>query len=500
MRPGEQTVPGRDAAIRLAFVALAAVLVGTRFAGYDQSLWHDEIYTIQHYVVPGPVGSFGHYGTNDHILFSLVTWLTVRLPGFGGSAYRLWSILPFIAAVAVTTLWLRRRAGDAVALLFGALATASPLLLDLSTAARGYGLAFLAMSMMTIAGYEAAVAGSVTWLSIFGVSGVIGCWTLPTFVLPFAGVSVAVLMRRSLRRAVIARLVPAAVAVGGFYALPIHALIASRGQQYGAPLPWHAPVTGAFWEFAGAFVGMDAPGVAAHLMLIFGVAPLLVVGWFAARRRMPTFGAVSIWPVAATFFVLTPARFHVEVRFASFLLVPLFICAAFGLEALASRPDRTMWPLFAIYSGVVASTIAAIFFVVAKRDLTLPVEANREAAHAVAEDLSKSNGRLVIDTFHPSNLFYYLPAQKPPSMLSARRLDQMLCSPRRGSFVLVQEPFGDVEPVNTACLAREGATVQVFGQRDFGERISVWLVPAGLALQQSRAARATNPLIVAGST
>jgi hypothetical protein len=502
MRWSAKGLVGRGKAACVAYAAFGLVLVGTRFVAYGQSLWRDEIYSVEHYIVPGPAGSFAHYGANDHILFSLLCWLTVRLPGLGDSAYRLWAIVPFVVAVAVMIIWLRRRAGDAVALLFGGLATASPLLLDLSSSARGYGLAFLSMAVMTIAAYEGADRGRASWLSAFAVAGVVGCWTLPTFVLPFAGGTTALLLQRRLWRPLLSRLTLAACAIGALYAVPARALLATRGQEYGVQLPWHAPVTGALWELVGALfrLGSDEADPRMKVVLMVGVAPLLVVGWLAARRRMPRLGEVTVLPVLVTFLVLTATRFWVEVRFVSFLLVPLFVCAAFGLQELVSRAERRLWPLYAGYAGVIAMTVSVAFVYTTTLDAMFPLEANRDAAHAVATALGRSHGRLVVDTFHPSNILYYLPTEPPPAKLPAWRLERMLCSPRRGSFVLVEQPFGEVQSVGTACLVREGATVQIFRQRELGQRISVWVVPASPSGKQRPATRATTPLVADGST
>ena len=88
----------------------------------------------------------------------MLAWLTSRLTGASEAAYRIWSVMPFLLAVGALSAWLHRRAGAAVAMLFALLATTSTELLILSTEARGYGLAFAAMAMVTIASYEAAPA------------------------------------------------------------------------------------------------------------------------------------------------------------------------------------------------------------------------------------------------------------------------------------------------------------------------------------------------------
>ncbi|HEX2427021.1 MAG TPA: hypothetical protein VHI53_03790, partial [Gaiellaceae bacterium] len=86
----------------------------------------------------------GPYIPNNHELFSFLGWATTSVLGESAVALRLWSVVPFLLGVAVVTVWLHRRVGALSAVLFLFLATMSPLLLDITRMARGYGLAFLA--------------------------------------------------------------------------------------------------------------------------------------------------------------------------------------------------------------------------------------------------------------------------------------------------------------------------------------------------------------------
>lgn len=489
----------RRAGASVAFAAVGAALIWTRFAGYGQSLWHDEIYTVQHYISRGPSAAFGHHGTNDHVLFSVLAWLTVYLPGLGDSAYRLWSILPFIAGVVLTVHWLRRRAGDAVALAFALLATASPRLLALSTEARGYGLAFLAMALMTIAGYEAANEPAARWLSLFVAAGVVGCWTLPTFLLPFAGTSAALLRLRDARRPLLGRLMVACLAIAGFYAISLPALIASSGQRFGVQLPWHAPISGSALELSAAFIpAADLRLTGPQPIAVCLVVPLLVAGWRASRRRMTRLDAVTSAPILLTFIVLTAGRFYVEVRFLSFLLVPLFIWAAFGLEASIARPRTPTRFISSTYVGMIVVIAGFISAWAAITDARLPVEANRDAARAVASALEHSRGHLVVNTHAPQDILFYLGSSKGLLTIEPSQLQRFLCSQHKMKLVFVQQPYG-VRLASTSCLVKDGATVQVFRQRDRGGRISVWTIPAARPVDSTSGSSSGIRLIRRGS-
>ena len=132
------------------------VLVWSRLVGLDRSLWHDEIVTVVDYVRRGPGEILDRPDPINHELFGMLAWATTSVVGESEIALRLWSVVPFVA---------RRRARHGLAprpprrarpgILFLFLATASPLLLDISRQARGYGLAFLAMSVVVVAALEA---------------------------------------------------------------------------------------------------------------------------------------------------------------------------------------------------------------------------------------------------------------------------------------------------------------------------------------------------------
>jgi hypothetical protein len=488
--PARADLSVRHVVISAGYIGLATVMIWSRFAAIGESLWHDEIFTVEHYILPGPAASFGHYGPNDHMLFSVLAWLTVHLPGLSDTGYRLWSVLPFIAAVTIVTVWLHRRAGAAVAFLFAVLSTASTQLMVLSTEARGYGLAFLAMAVMTIAAYEASTQTTSAWLTLFAAAGVIGCWTLPTFVLPLIGASGVLLSQHPLRRRLLRRLAVAFLAVGGWYAIPASALITSRGQQFGVQLPWHAPLTGGATEFAAAFI--PAVSAAAFIPAVI-VFPVLVLGLSRARRAMPHLSTITVAQVAFTFLALTAGGSFVEERFLSYLLVPIFIIAALGLGALlAPRPGRG-WIVTAAYSGSLLVIAVSVFARLSVGHAQMPEEANRGAANAVAAALTHAARPVIFNTEHPQDILYYLHGPAPVLDAPTWKLGRFICSQhlKTTGLIFVQQPFL-VDLVDTSCLARRGATLHVFRQWDRGFRIFVWELPP----ERSSTPRAANKTTV----
>ena len=106
----------------------------------------------------------------NHQLMALLAWAMSSVTGESEVAFRLLSVVPFVAGVVLVTAWLHRRHGALSGVLFLFLATVSPLLLDITRQARGYGLAFMAMCVVIVAALEASRTGR-TWLVVGDVRG-----------------------------------------------------------------------------------------------------------------------------------------------------------------------------------------------------------------------------------------------------------------------------------------------------------------------------------------
>lgn len=462
---------------RLALVAagclLVAAMIVPRVAVLGQSLWHDEIYTIQHYVSGGPGAIFGSYGTNDHMLFNVLAWLTVWLPGLPDALYRVWGELPFLVGVATVVLWLRVRAGSTAALVFAFLAAASPMLLELTTEARGYGLSFLAASVLVVSGHELAVApGRRGFATLFCAAGVAGTWTVPDFALPFAGATAALVLVTPLRRPFAVRLGISAIAVAAWYAPTLGRLLGSTGQQYGDRLPWHTPITGGPVLFGAAF-DLTPSTPTGRLVIVAVVVPLLLLGLWEASRTLPRLVAPTVAAVTLTFLALTVLRFYVEQRFLSYLLVPLFVYAGIGAQALLRRRVVAIVGWAALLAAGGAATVH--FVRAADATIRLPFENNRAAAAAVAAATHGGAVPVVVNTHAPDDLRYYLPPSAYLIVPQQQGLERRLCGPHPHGLVFVQQPFF-VATVSTRCLARAGAVPHRFRQRARGHLITVWVL------------------------
>ena len=329
----------RNAQLRLPTPCSGSSFVWSRFVGLDRSFWHDELVTVRGYVRTGPYEILvGPYIPNNHELFSLLGWATSSLFGESEVALRLWSALPFVAGVIVVTAWLHVRLGAPSGLLYLFLATVSPLLLDITRQARGYGLAFLAMSVLTIAALEANRSPR-TWLVVaFFGAGLVGTWTLPHFGIAFAATSAVLLTNRDLRRRAAIGVTVSLLAIVAWYGPHVDDLLESSRQEYGAPIAaaWviTAPIDQILmpamrWIDETLFdPSLGALVIVAALGLLIGSSPLI--------RRRDSSLVLSVG-VVATIVTLWVTRTHVAPRFFSFLLVPLLILLASGIAAILTR-------------------------------------------------------------------------------------------------------------------------------------------------------------------
>ena len=223
---------GAHFAIVASYAAVGTVLCLTRLLGLGHSFWHDEIYTVTNIIRPGP-GRIVAGPDLNHQSFSILAWANQYVFGRSEVAYRLWSVFPFLTGVAAVTVWAHRRLGVLTGMLFLFLATISPLLLDITREARGYGLAFLAMAVLTIAALEADRGAEARAIFAFCLAGVIGTWTLPQFGIAFVATGIVLLYKRTLPRQTGAGLALSLLAIALWYSPhlgKLHAVSADHGR------------------------------------------------------------------------------------------------------------------------------------------------------------------------------------------------------------------------------------------------------------------------------
>ena len=463
------------ALVAASYALFGALLLWSRFAGLGRGYCCDEIVTIVDYVRGGPDAILvGTYTPNNHQLFSLAGWATSSLVGESEVAVRLWSALPFVVGVVVVTAWLHGRLGALSGLLFLLFATASPLLVDISWQARGYGLAFFAMSVMVVAALEAERTRRTLPVAAFCGAGVVGAWTLPHFTISFLATGIVIAFLPQLRRATVAGMLASSLAVAAWYAPHVDDISASSSQEYGAPIR-------TLWLLAAPFDWIVVPGLtsldeevlrptilsfvwSAVFVALMASSPLL-------RTRMRALLVCS--GVAATLVLCWITQFDLVPRFLSFLLVPIFMLLASGaalvLGRLTTRPAVVRTALVLVVLAIVGVAGAPVL---AEAPRT-PREAQAEAAALIRDSVAPSTPVLARMPY-PGDLEFHL--VRPVRGLDDDDAASAVCR-ARVPVVYVDEPWRSPS-VDLDCLAAGGVRHEQLDQYARGDVIHVWFIPA----------------------
>lgn len=209
-------VPATATLVLLAACVLAAVV--TRALFLSLTLGHDEALTVLLYLEPGPRAMFTEYTPNDHLLFGLLTWLTTRVLPETAWVYRMWSVVPALAAIALSSWWMWRRRGAVAGLVVAVTLTASPLVMERTGQARGYGLAMLAMAVALIAAvrWQEGDSRRAPWW--FAAGATVAFTTFPLTALPLAGHVLLLARDPAARRRLLSVLAPAVAVSAALFA------------------------------------------------------------------------------------------------------------------------------------------------------------------------------------------------------------------------------------------------------------------------------------------
>ena len=465
---------GATALVTALYVVFGSLLCWSRFAGLNHGYSSDELMTVRGYVRAGPYEILvGPYIPNNHELFSLLAWATTSIVGESEVALRLWSAIPFVAGVIVVTGWLHVRLGALSGLLFLFLATASPLLLDITRQARGYGLAFLAMAVLVVAALEATRSQRGWTIVAFCGAGVVGTWTLPHFGIAFAATGLVLLTKRDLRRPAAIGLTASFLACIAWYAPHFDDLMSSSRQGYGARIDgaWvvTAPIDqilmpGLRWiDEVLVDPGLGSLVLVAALTLLIGSSPLL---------RTRDSALVLSAGVVATVVTLWLTRTNVAPRFFSFLLVPLLIALASGIAAIlaraTSRPAGVRTVLAVTSLGLVVLISASYMWSITR----LPRESIQDVGVTI-RTVAPLSAPVFAYVTYPRDLEFYLgrPVETPRTPEQLR----LVCQVER-EVVFVSQPWL-LPPASVPCTQREGTRNFRFEQYARGEEVNVWLIP-----------------------
>ena len=465
------TAKQRQVATAVCYAALGAALIWSRLFRLGHSFWTDEIEMVVRFVRPGLREILTGAGLT-HQLMAILCWVAANTVGESEIAFRLFSAVPFVVGVLLVTAWLHVRVGALSGILYLFLATVSPLLLDISRQARGYGLAYCAMSLVVVAALEALRTGRVWAVVAMWVAGLVGAWTLPQVGIAVIATAAVLLFDRRTRPASGIGLVVVAGAIAAWYVPHSDSLhgIASfpDGVQIGFPWVVTAPIDqivlpGLIW--------IDGTALLAGVVWL----PLVALAAFIAARspfvRDWRMGLVLVAGAVATVVALWIVDSYVIPRYLSYLLAPLFILLATGaaatLQGLGTR-RAVVGPVICL---VVIGLLAARFVVLAPDVVSLPREANRDAADVIRRGPA---GTPVLGYLrNPGNVVFYL--GRPIQALAADDVAAKVCGARRPVFYVEQLYAKD--PVTIPCLSRTGVQHDRFRQYARGGETNVWLIP-----------------------
>jgi hypothetical protein len=455
-----------------AYAVLGALLLLTRFANLGESFWTDEIIAVREYIRAGPSEILAGPELS-HELFGLLGWATSSLVGESEAALRLWSVVPFVLGVAVGTVWIHRRLGALSGLLFLFFATASPLLVDITRQARGYGLAFLAMTIVLVAALESTRSNRTWAVAVFCAGGLVGTWTLPQFAVAFLATGASLLVYRALRWRVAVGLGVSLLAIGAWYLPHVDAFGRAADLEDGVQIQtlWllTAPIDqvllpGLIWIDGTALIAgaVWLPLVVVALLLI-GSSPLL------HDRRI---ALVVVSGALSTVLFLWIGDAYVIPRYLSYLLVPSFVLLASGTAAVLERL-RTQPAVARTLVAFAALGLMIVNFGATVPDVVrFPREANADAAAIVApEGLPAS--RVLVYARRPENIAFYL--GRPVSALESKAIVRRVCGSRE-PVAYVEQLFA-LPAVDVPCLERDGIRHYRFEQYARGGETNVWLVP-----------------------
>ncbi len=457
----------------------------------SQPLRGDELTSLFRYIGGGPSAIWGHYITNDHVLFELLTWMLRAVTGDRSIAVvRFWSVVPAIAAVAILTMWLWRRLDPWIAAVFAVLAASAPAFLTIALEARGYGLAGLAAVLTLIGADAVARTHGRRAMALFVVGSIIGIWTLPIFGATFAALVGLLFFKRIPRRDLLVAVAIVAVASLVFYGPLLGQIVGARSTLGGQQLALTGFVVRPFEDLlqpsVQALLHQISPAVvsnfAIHLTSPRPPAPNLLEDLIAAlavaagvilllRGSERFLAAALLIPMFFSYLALELLRSYVLSRFASFLLPLILVLCAAGIVGAA----RLLPAARSVAALLVAAGIAFSLLALSKGYRLAMLDSRPSAVPTVSND--------------PSAFGRYLDARWITSQDNSQ-LQALFCD-RAKPFVLLQVYVQPETPRASACFAArptiEIASLQVATPTGSAPA-TVWDVPgaAGVALAARR--------------
>ena len=346
----------RDAIGWATVAVVTAAGLGLRVAFLDRPASPDEVTTLMSFAArPLPYAVGMYPSPNNHLLYTLMVWVTTRLFGEGLAAIRLPALVIGTAVVPAAYLLahslsrgLSRGSRTAAGVAAGSLAAVAPYLVHYSVNGRGYGAVALAFAASVPLGlYLVATANRAAGV-LLAAAWALGFFAIPTMLYPFgvAWLFLAATASVEGRRSAWGVLVVVAFLAGGMtLALYGPAFVVSgpgalAGNKFVSAVPFGQFVEGTRWRF-GLFLGathaaMPWPVV---VLVAFGAAAALLVPVISAEPRVGRWRPAVFVGVGLAW-CLTLLLSQRAVPFArvwTFLIPAYFALAAVGWAAVVGR-------------------------------------------------------------------------------------------------------------------------------------------------------------------
>ena len=309
-------------------IALAALLM---HASPLAPLWYDEIYTLRVFAAQGPSGFLADYHLpNNHLFYTLLLWAWERMVGEDPARLRLLGLLLTLCALPALFIAGRTiagaRAGALAALVLGSSQVAG----NFAAQLRGYGLsiALIAVCLAAAALWCKSGLRDRRALAVYGLSGALALWTVPSNLVFVAVVGLwALLLARPWRQ-------PALLARTAWLALPLLGLLGYLPVR----VQLAAWVDSPLWrDYAGFLAVYSRDVLFTDLAWLLPVAALLAFGarrWPVPRAAWLLLGCCALALLAPLAGPVPWPRNYVP------LLAPLALAGGLLLDSLAGRSSR----------------------------------------------------------------------------------------------------------------------------------------------------------------
>ena len=447
---------------RAALVVVLLVAVVIRVLHMGQPMRLDEARTFLDYAIRPLPDALSNYNIpNNHLLHTLLVWLSIRVFGDAEWAVRLPAFIAGVLVVPATYVLARELAGRGAALIASALVAALPGLILYSTNARGYSMVVLAFVVLLILADRLADEETpARWLA-YGAVVTLGFATVPAMLYPAGAASlwlfveharrhgVPSALRFALRLGGVLAVAGAIAAVAYLPAIRRFGVGAITDNKFVTPYTWDQFVA-SLPRFAVRLRHTIGLGIRNYLMLalvLCGAIPLVVRG--RNRGKLFTLAATaSLWCVVLLVFTRRAPPPRVWLFLAPLFCTYAAIGIAWLLSRLASRirlsvPQVTAAAALLIAVGLSASTLRsrAVF----DNNESVQLQAGPDIARYLLAE-AQPGDRVIVSNMVSPEVDYYT------YTLGARRFADLEAPSRSARMLLI---LNELESQTTATVQTE---------------------------------------------